>query len=279
MLSKREPAPALRPFVRTLWLLDTTTMAVGGRERVLPTGSMHLALRLSGAPFTLFEDASTGASESAGLGVIGGPRSGPYVRNLSPGRSVGVQFEPGAASLLFRVPAHELAERHTSLGDLWGNEASELRERLASIDDSAAVLEAMERFLLARLPRVHGIDPAIAHALDRFARAIPVHQVVDEVGWSHRRFLDRFRNAVGIPPKRFCRVRRLGTVLRLAGREPDASLVDLALAAGYSDQPHFNREFRELAGMTPGEYRSAAPSAAHHVPIAAPRGSVSFLQD
>ena len=70
-------------------------------------------------------------------------------------------------------------------------------------------------------------------------------------------------------PKRFCRVRRLAHVLRLAGRRPEALLAELALDAGYSDQPHFNREFRELAGMAPGEYRSAAPIAAHHVRLGA----------
>jgi AraC-like DNA-binding protein len=267
MQVKRKPAPALRPFIRTLWVLDTTGAEVGGRERVLPTGSMHLALRLSGPPFTL------SSSQAVGLEMVGGARSASYVRTLAPGRSIGVQFEPGAAALLFGMPASELAERHVSLRDLWGDRSTELRERLASIDDPALLLDAMEGFLASRLPRVHGIDPAIAHALDRFGRSASVRQVVAEVGWSHRRFIERFREAVGLAPKRFCRVRRLANVLRLAQREPGASLADLALAAGYSDQPHFNREFRELAGMTPGAYRDAAPRDAHHVPI------VNFVQD
>lgn len=277
MQVKRDPAPALRPFIRTLWVLDTRDLAVGGRERVLPTGSMHLAFRLAGVPLTLFDDPSSEAGETIGLEIVGGPRSAPYVRALAPGRSVGVQFEPGAASLLFGMPACELAERHIPLRDLWGEVATELRERLASIADPARLLDATERFLASRLPRVHGIDPAIAHALDQFRRSVPVQQVVAEVGWSHRRFIERFRDSVGMAPKRFCRVRRLANVLRLAERQPAASLADLALAAGYSDQPHFNREFRELAGMTPGAYRDAAPRAAHHVPLA-PAG-VNFVQD
>jgi AraC-like DNA-binding protein len=266
MKLSRDPHPSLRPFIRRVWVLDAGG-ASEGRERVLPTGLMHLALRLSGAPLTVFANPRAAEGQTVGVAVVGGPRSGPYVKRLSPGRSVGVQFQVGAATLLFGVPAHELAERHTSLADLWGQQAAELRERLASVGEPEALLEELERFFMARLPRVHGVDPAIAYALDRFRRAVPVADVVDEIGWSHRRFIERFRDTVGMAPKRFCRVRRLARVLRLAERKPGASLAELALDAGYSDQPHFNREFRELAGMAPGEYRSAAPAAAHHVPL------------
>lgn len=260
----RDPVPPLRPFIRKVWVLDSGGESTG-RERVLPTGLMHLAFRLTGAPFTFFRDPSAAQGQTVGFEVIGGPRSSSYVKRLSPGRSIGVQLEPGVAGLLFGIPADHLAERHTPLTDLWGSEAAELRERLASIDEPAALIDALERFLLARLPRVHGVDPAIAFALDQFRRSVPVSQVVASIGWSHRRFIERFRATVGMTPKRFCRVRRFAHVLRLAGRRPAASLAELALDAGYSDQPHFNREFRELADMPPGEYRNAAPAAAHHV--------------
>lgn len=256
-----------------------TDIADGGtdaRERVLPTGLMHIAMRLSGAPLMLVSD-SGAVREAAGMGLVGGARTTSYMRVLSPGRSVGVQLQAGAATLLFGVPAHELAERHTSLDEVWGPAATELRQRLATIDDPDALLVTLEQFLLARLPRVRGIDPAIALALDLFRRSEPVAAVVDRIGWSHRRFIDRFQATVGMSPKRFCRVRRLSRVIHLAARRPAASLAELALDAGYSDQPHFTREFREISGMTPGEYRAAKPATPHHVPI--PRGSVNFVQD
>ncbi len=40
-----------------------------------------------------------------------------------------------------------------------------------------------------------------------------------------------------------------------------------ALAAEYFDQPHLNREFRRISGLTPAEYRRIRPVNPSHVPM------------
>jgi len=115
--------------------------------------------------------------------------------------------------------------------------------------------------------RVADEPGAVAHARARFPTVDDVGAVVEETGYSHRRFIGLFRAAVGLAPKLYCRVLRFQDALRLLAGQPSASLVDVALAAGYSDQPHLNREFRELAGVSPVEYRAARPVSLLHVPL------------
>ena len=40
---------------------------------------------------------------------------------------------------------------------------------------------------------------------------------------------------------------------------------DVATACGYVDQAHFIHEFRELGGLTPGQYIATPSAGIHHV--------------
>ncbi|HZI85686.1 MAG TPA: helix-turn-helix domain-containing protein, partial [Pyrinomonadaceae bacterium] len=49
------------------------------------------------------------------------------------------------------------------------------------------------------------------------------------------------------------RLSRFLNVLRCLSEGQQRSLTEIALACGYFDQAHLNHEFREMAGMAPGE--------------------------
>lgn len=263
MSRTRLPRGPLRPFVRLLWFSDSAAGAFE-RERLLPTGAMHVAVRLTDAPLRVA--GGDGGLVDVGHAVVGGARSSYYVRDISSAaRSIGAQLFPGASMPLLGVPANELAERHVTLDDIWGPAASELRERLIAAASPDAALDLFEAALAERLPQLRGIDPIIAHAVTRFETPSSIAAVVAETGYSHRHFITRFRHAVGLTPKRYCRIRRVHRVLsQLASNRPWAAI---ALTAGYSDQAHLSREFSELAGMSPTRFLRLSPDAGLHVPI------------
>ncbi|MGH7717794.1 MAG: helix-turn-helix domain-containing protein [Gemmatimonadaceae bacterium] len=271
MLLRRDPSPVLRPFVRTLWAAEQPSLPhrpAGCRERVFPTGDMHIAFRLSDHPLWLFRDVDDPAGYTAGHAVLGGARATPYVRDTSaPARSVGALLRPGAAQLLFGEPADTFAGRHTLLDDLWGRSAALAREQLLDAGHPERQLDILESILAARLPRLRGIHPAVAQALEQFPITPDVREAVKQSGYSHRRFITLFRQAVGLTPKLYCRLLRFRRAVDRIKAAQVAPWAGLALAAGYSDQAHFNREFREFAGVTPEAYRKISPQLAFHVPV------------
>jgi AraC-like DNA-binding protein len=70
------------------------------------------------------------------------------------------------------------------------------------------------------------------------------------MGISTRQLQRRFRAAVGIAPKVFCRIQRFQQVVR-AMDNPSHDWTAIATGAGYYDQAHLIRDFRQFAGKTP----------------------------
>jgi AraC-like DNA-binding protein len=107
--------------------------------------------------------------------------------------------------------------------------------------------------------KARGVDPAIAWAAGRIEQsggAVSIAELRQQTGLSKTRLAEAFREQIGLAPKVYSRVVRFRSAAALLqkGAEP---LVEVALAAGYYDQPHMNAEFRDLSGLSPTEFLAA----------------------
>ena len=82
---------------------------------------------------------------------------------------------------------------------------------------------------------------------------IRIARLTDHLGWSRRRLVAEFRQAVGLPPKTVARVLRFDHALELWKADPTLPWTEVALAGGYNDQAHFSREVRALSGQSPSK--------------------------
>lgn len=263
MPARAPRAPELRPYVASVWIGETTQVR---RERVLPSGEMHLAIRVRGPALRLYADDRDGRGFDLSAAVVCGARSRYHVKLAVPALTVGAQLRPGAAAALFGLSAAALAGRHVPLRQLCGDAADRLQGTLAAQASDEARLDALERFLLAQLRPVRALHPDVAQALVRLDAATDVGAALADADLSHRHFVALFRDAAGLAPKRYARLRRFQRVLAAlpAGR---IDWPDLALAHGYFDQSHLIRDFQALAGTTPRGYLAARPPARRHLPV------------
>lgn len=272
MMLQRAPGMALRPFIASLWASDgppdAPTAGPLRREHVLPTGLMHVVIRLDERPLHFLQP-NTALVSPAPLCLVGGARSQFHAREaVGPSCSVGALLWPGTAALLFGMGANELAQRHTALNDLWGHaRADELRAQLCELRGAEERMALLETRLAERLPVLRGLHPRVAGLLRSVAETPSVGAAVRQSGVSHRRFIAEFRHAVGLAPKAYLQVQRLQNALKALRTDPAAPLADVAALAGYADQSHFGREFVAFAGVTPARYRASWPAEANHLTL------------
>jgi AraC-like DNA-binding protein len=242
----------LSDFVEFLWLAEGYSQPHAA-EWVLPTGRMGLVLNLDGC--------------NEGGNIIAGARTGSMILDTSrPLSLLGVGFKPGGAFPFFRLPAGELQNLSVSLETLWGRSASILRERLLEAKNRAARFEIVERALLERLQDGAESHPAVRFAVEAFqdrAQSMSVGSVVERTGLTARRFIDTFRDQVGLTPKVFARIARFRRLIASLEASTDVDWSATALQCGYFDQAHFIHDFRAFAGLRPSDYLRYRTSTNH----------------
>ena len=134
-------------------------------------------------------------------------------------------------------------------------------ELLTDIRQITQLSYDMVLFYTRQVQRVRGghypteLVRGVANYVQRhLSEAITTAQVADSLFMSRQHLSRRFTQEAGMPPAAFIRREKTEEAKRLL-RYTDKSLSAIALYLGFSSQGHFAKVFRELTGMTPGEYR------------------------
>jgi len=279
--ASRRPAPPLDAFIETVWTSERAAPAAHPREWNLPTGCADLIVPLTQGALHRF----AGRDDIAGCwhagGVLQGAHDRPTLRDTAtPLAVVGAHFRPGGLGGFVAAPAHELSDEAWALDSLWPGFSAQLQDRLAAggrLAPARLRLDLLEQGLCRLLRPAAAPDPWVGWAVAQLA-AMPNHvgRVQRASGCSPTRFIERYRAACGLAPKRHAALMRFNALVQAAGGVralalPGAEAADglgwaqAASDAGYADQPHMNREFRRFAGLTPGDYRRSATAYPSHV--------------
>lgn len=80
---------------------------------------------------------------------------------------------------------------------------------------------------------------------------IRIEELENVTKYSRRHIYRLVKEETGIGPKEYCRIVRIRTVLADMVKNPRLSITDYMEGRGFSDQAHFQREFKFYTGMTP----------------------------
>jgi len=263
----RVPAPPLDAFIASIWYCQSQPRPFA-LQRVLPIGAAQLIVNLKEDRARMYHPETGAMTASCGT-VLSGVSSRYSVIDTAEQECVaGVCFRPGGTAPFFAIPAYEMRDAGVPLELVWGRQsAARLREQLLAARTPVAKLDTLER-AMAEAGKSGALDPAVAFALDRFAdrpEAARIAAVTARIGLSPKRFIERFKAAVGVAPKRYCRILRFQRALQSAQQGCLVDWTRIAVDCGYFDQAHFIHDFRSFAGITPTGYEAGRTQFRNHV--------------
>ncbi|WP_395373481.1 helix-turn-helix domain-containing protein [Marinicella sp. W31] len=201
--------------------------------------------------------------ESWGLrdeALVGGLHQNDYRLQLSPESEMTViRFRLGSFKYFVSEKLHEFTDRCVAVTDIWGQRGQKLHDRLNLLSREREKLLTIGKFLQEEFNRSQQsvIDEAVKKVVE--SRGIIDLKSLEQLSClSPAQFRKRFREEVGLSPKKYAKIIRINALLRELNQVKEKKqLTDLAYRYHYYDQSHFIKDFKSVVGQTPSRFLSA----------------------
>ncbi len=234
----------LQPYIANYTISFPTSKTMPDEYTILPTASSTLTISVSSDR------------------IIGGIRGvntkacnvGAYANKLK--LLLLIEFHPGGLYHFIRVDQFELVDSSFMLDELDKMLAKTLENELTKAEGIETLVEALDRIFVTRLRDCHsgkGISAFMHNIFNRHGN-ISTRELSSAFCYSEKQIHRLFMRHIGTSPKMFSRIVRVNYALRLLQQRPQR-ISEVAVQAGFFDQPHFIHDFKTICGVTPQGYK------------------------
>lgn len=257
---KFKPAPHLLPFVECFYVWECSILYSQSIIIESPPSGFASMVFNYGAAYQVINPKTNTDYLATPKNFMTGQATKSYQLQLQ-GRigMVGIVFRPAAVHTIFGLPMYEFTNERLDLRSVLGKEIDILEERLMGEFDHYKKIEILSNYLTVSILKAKkSIDRTdyAANVIVESKGIINITELMDELYVCRRQFERQFLNKVGVSPKYYARVRRIGYLCsELASRKWNVDdWHDLIYQAGYYDQSHFIKEFSAFTGKSPSFY-------------------------
>ena len=248
------PAPILKPYIRNYWLVARETPLVMPQEEFLhPEGGFGIIFNF-GDNF-----AFDGQIIKKKYLLDGANSMSRRMQFHGKVYALGLRFHVAGAYPFLQMPLHKLVDEFLLLDTLELNYIDVLYDCLAQADDINSKIHLLDRWFIGQLLKnkndLSPIIPPSLHQIHHKHGKKSLKTIADDLYISQRQMERIFKTQIGISPKQYGRLQRVGQARHLLKQAPDDSSVRVGNILGYYDQSHFIREFKAIVGMTPYQYQ------------------------
>ena len=170
----------------------------------------------------------------------------------------GIVFRPAALATLFNLPVYEYTEERIDLKKVFmpflvEKYAAEIEQSTEPIQKAKLLEDFVLKFYETNKPEPDYIDEAANKIVDSMGM-LNVNELMENVYMSRRNFERRFFKKVGLSPKYYARIRRIGYSLSMIIGKKKVDWAAVFSECEFYDKSHFIKDFVEFTGRTPQQY-------------------------
>lgn len=233
----------LQHLIETYWVSDGMVDAAI-TQQIMPDGCVDI----------IFDFGKT----QTGLPKLVGTMTTLLEITYQPGqiKMMGIRFAPGGITAFTKIPVYEITNRNIELPLAETILDTAFYESLPEIHQMEKRIDYLNRYFMSKLARIHLPDQQINHAVSIMRSShglLSVKQLAEETYLCERHFERKFKAAIGISPKVFSTVMRFQYARHYLKVNNEESMYVAAIACGYHDHSHMNKEFQRLGNVSPSD--------------------------
>jgi AraC-like DNA-binding protein len=245
------PSEQLQSFIKCYWISECR-YADYITDVFFPDGSIEIVFHV-GLDFYRNNEKESSAKV---LGQITRPL---IMKARGEGRSFGIWFLPHAFHSFTKIPVNSLNDRAIPLDNLFSNTFIDFVNFCIFENRVEDLITCVNSYFISLLNiSVNPVRDKIAayatHYILRKKAEADLDKLVGECNISNRYLQKIFLEKIGYSPKYFIKMVRFQHALKLLSGDRRSSLTSCAYKAGYFDQAHFIRDFKQFTGFTPSQF-------------------------
>ncbi|WP_142716907.1 helix-turn-helix domain-containing protein [Chryseobacterium rhizoplanae] len=247
------PPEHLAPFIRHYIFLENTEenirslrMFTDGSSGLILSGDMNLYSGISEdrMPLSFFYGTLNGYKDFSSKGKFS---------------LIAIVFQPYFLNILLKTSAKEVRNQIVSVEDVLKDKLEAFQEKLFKKINPLAIINDLNvfftEFLSEKINTDHHIIASTQQYILQNKGAVSSKDLEKFTGYSERHLERKFEFHMGISPKKYGNIIRLHYFLSLINKSfDDKNMTNLSYEAGFSDQSHLIREFKNNIGLTPKQY-------------------------
>lgn len=179
-----------------------------------------------------------------------------FLENTGKSGMIGIKFQPGIISTLFGVDMSELTDKVIPLPKALYDLVSPVIH-LPIPDDKEEVFSLLDSIFIKYLEQnsytLNVVDEVAKRITDSFG-LISIEDSLEGLDYSQRQLERLFKKGIGLTPKFYSRIIRFAHIFQLMQNGTENSWSDIVYGAGFYDQSHFIKNFKEFTGEDPSTY-------------------------
>lgn len=247
------PHPALRDVIRSFVIVEVdlgiNPQTIEGL--CMPTPFQNIFIYIN-TRFNVKKIDETKFRIASNFTIVGPQLTPVKLKVEASHKTVIVVFQPGGLNRFLDIPLTEIYDDGFDGTDLMGKEIDELVEQCHYCRTHEELYHLVQRYFLQKLnffKEELPIDKALQHLLNYYDT--PIKQIATMACLSIRQLERNCLDRLGMSPKTYARISRFNKAYNLFLNNNMPTWTDIALSAGYYDQMHFIKDFKEFAKRTP----------------------------